>query len=563
MELENLHLQPQQKIRVGINYQVHKLIKGGEYVINKKNKITFNTLLNSIAEDKKDPTVLLSSFLIHDFEISGNNGLISEETCAENMHTLLNKPIVATYVSKEENDGIDGLEGHGITIDLDRETDEPFVSSNSVSIGTITNVYIDVVEGTDKKALFADATLWLDKQYNICALIKEWYDEGVVVNSSMECLYSNYIKNNKVTEILSPFYYVGHCILGSKQCGDNLPIVTPAYKSSKMLSLNEEKTVKFERLVAEAIEKESLKCQSDKTDEHILNQDQKEEVSMSQKIKTELNEQDLFRKVFELSHEDIRSKIYCALRETITADEYYDAYVIDVFDDYFVLSLGYNKETVKINYTKNDAEVFIDISSKTPVKFVVTTEYVATTSDNSGDSTVVEDIDSSMNSAEAGDGVEQKKEVSEVVEPSEVEKLQAELTTIKTEKEELVKQFNEATEKLVALNAEVEELKPIKVQFETEKLEKLLNEKIEYFSTKFEAVKAKEKFENEEVQNLIKLSINETEEGKNAVLQLNSMLVELVQPVTTKEQPLIKEFASKKMHNLLPVSDSFEDRYKE
>jgi len=65
---------------------------------------------------------------------------------------------------------------------------------------------------------------------------------------------------------------------------------------------------------------------------------------------------------------------------------------------------------------------------------------------------------------------------------------------------------------------------------------------------------------------LVKKSVCESDEGKEAILSLNSMLVELVKPVAVEvkkeeEKIDIKEFNSKKMENLIDTKDTFETRY--
>jgi hypothetical protein len=62
-----------------------------------------------------------------------------------------------------------------------------------------------------------------------------------------------------------------------------------------------------------------------------------------------------------------------------------------------------------------------------------------------------------------------------------------------------------------------------------------------------------------DIQNLVKLSINENEEGKNAILSLNTMLVDLVQ-VKHEDKNIIKEFSSKN-ENLIPTTIDFDSRY--
>jgi chemotaxis protein histidine kinase CheA len=249
-----------------------------------------------------------------------------------------------------------------------------------------------------------------------------------------------------------------------------------------------------------------------------------------------------FQKVFELSFDDIRSKIYAKFDVNLAEDQY--SWIVDTYDTYFIINIYGNGEDkyYKYNYTKNDSDVEIDFESKAEVveerKWVELPE--------------VQNLQAQLQ--EANNKVSEiEKQLNEVNEKFE---------TATTEKNEIVTQFNEASEKIVTLNAQVEELKPFKENHETEQYEKALNEKKEYYSVKFEAVNAKEKFESEEIQNLIKLSIEDSEEGKNAVFSISQMLVDLVEikPDTTK--PPIKEFSSR-LENLIPTDGSFDKRYSE
>ncbi|WP_025912070.1 hypothetical protein [Priestia flexa] len=141
---------------------------------------------------------------------------------------------------------------------------------------------------------------------------------------------------------------------------------------------------------------------------------------------------------------------------------------------------------------------------------------------------------------------------------NEVVELKSKLDTLLSEQKDLESKFNEATEKLLKASSELEELKVYKEKYESEQLEKHLNEKQEYYQAKFEAVNALEKFNSDEVQSLVKESVHKTD----AVLQLNSMLVELVTlPVKEKEDGFVKEMSSKR-ENLLPSNEDFDSRYK-
>lgn len=145
---------------------------------------------------------------------------------------------------------------------------------------------------------------------------------------------------------------------------------------------------------------------------------------------------------------------------------------------------------------------------------------------------------------------------------SELAQLKEELSKVKSEKDSLHEQFNSATEKLTQLNSQVEALKPFKEQVDQEAHKKALNEKKDFYSAKFKALNAKEKFDTEEVQALVSKTVFETEEAKDAILQLNTMLVEMVEVKTevTTEPSLIKEVASKR-ENLIPAATDFDSRY--
>jgi predicted nuclease with TOPRIM domain len=134
------------------------------------------------------------------------------------------------------------------------------------------------------------------------------------------------------------------------------------------------------------------------------------------------------------------------------------------------------------------------------------------------------------------------------------------ITTLTTEKEKIEKQFNDATDKITSLNSKVEEMSPIVEKYNNNLVEKAVNEKKEYYSTKFKAVNGMDKFDSEEVQNLIKKSINENDEGKSAILSLNTMLVDMVQVKAEDKQSMVKEKASKQ-ENLIPTGSDFESRY--
>lgn len=475
----------------------------------KTSKKIFHLQLNEIHE-ADDPTKVECSFIILDFDVSHNNTLISKDDAMNSLApTIINKPIVAKYVQNEEpNDGTDHFEGHNPYLDENREG-ETIIKMDTTPIGVFTTegyvMEIDTPDGK-KEVLAADAILWRDRFEDAVALLMEWHNEGVNINTSCEILYQNYEIKDGIEHIKSPIWMSGHAILNSEERGD-YPIIKPAYDSSRLISFNE--LQKFNRLVAQA-----------------MNQGRKE----SGKVEK-------FQKVFELSHEDIRTKLYKVLDAQLESNQY--SWIIEVFDDYFIALIetykddDYETKTVKLNYTKSeDDEITIDFESEKEVieerKWVELEEVQALQSQ-----------------------LEEKE--------NKLKELQSEKETLEEEKKGLEKEFNKATETITSLNEKIETLNDYKEKYEQEQFEKALKAKEEYYSEKFQALNAMDKFESEEVQDLIKKAVNDD----SAVMQLNSMLVDMV---VAKNNNLKgeKEFIQhhSKREDLIETPSDFDSRYK-
>lgn len=483
-------------------------MKGGEFHLTKKQKKRSCQLQLNEIKQSDDPTKLPCTFIIFDFEVSHNNAIIPKEVALEASPTIINKPIVAKYYEVEDiNTSTDALGSHEAYLGTDKHG-ELEVKMGTTPIGVFTSegyiMEIDTPEGK-KEVLAADAVLWSSRFNDACELLQEWYSRGININTSCEILYSNYTVQDGTEFIQSPVYLAGHAILNSEKRGEH-DVVLPAYESSKLLSFNE--LQRFEKLVFQAASKE--------------NQKEGETV-------------DKFKKVFELSHSDIRTLLYGQLDPTLNKES--DSYIADVYDSYFIANVyswadenSYDKY-YKFNYTRTGDVVSIDFESKTEVFMTRNWEEV-----------VPESIQTQLN---------QKEET--------INDLTRQVNEAKQNKIEIEQQFDSASEKLVQLNSEVEQLRPYKEKHEKALFEQKLNEKNEFYKAKFEALKAEDKFSSEEVQNLIHASIKQGEEGEKAVLQLNTMLVDLVS-APAETNTTIREFSSKR-ENLIPNDDSFESRF--
>lgn len=479
----------------------------------KQKRHLFEIQLNSIT-DTDNPTKSEVEFILHDFEISHNYAFISKETAKKTLHTLNGMPIVARYYPVSEtgaND--DALGSHEMYIDKYREDGSEIVAMDTVPIGVFTeDAHIGTIvdsEGNEKEVVIGKGILWTSRFPNVVGLLKEWIDEGINVLSSMEILYDTYRVENGITEVLN-YVYEGHCILNSEDRGGHNKIY-PAYDESKLT-----------KLVAQAI---------------------------NQKEEEEKENMEFFKKVYELSHSDVRSLIYKELESVLDKKEY--SYISDVYETYFVVNtykydeddnLEYDKY-FKYEYSKGENDT-ITIDGDSKVEVTIKRDWVEVTQFESIQNEVKE-LSTQLNEKE-----------------SKVTELEQQLNTISTDKKAVEEKFNAASETIVQLNSTVDELTPYKEQFEQQELEKSLNEKKEFYGGKFEALNSKEKFESEEVQELINKTVFNNEEGSNAILQLNSMLVDMVvsNKETNSEKPAIREVSSKR-ENLIPSSDDFDSRY--
>lgn len=181
------------------------------------------------------------------------------------------------------------------------------------------------------------------------------------------------------------------------------------------------------------------------------------------------------------------------------------------------------------------------------------------------DGDVVEEDAKKQQSEDVEDEKEDDKESTKDAEianlKEKIEELKAEIATLKSANKNSEDKNTEITEKLVSLNSLVDELKPFKEKFEKAEYDSKLEEQKDFYSEKFEALGAKDKFAEEDVQELVKKSVFADDEANSARLQLNSMLVDMVTLSKDKKEKVVERELSSKRENLIPTEDSFEARY--
>ena len=489
----------------------------------------FYMQMNSLKQNPEDPSLLDALYIIHDFEESWNGQVITEEVSSENMKFLINKPIVCKYIPKGENNGVDSLTDHEQFIDQDRNTGEDFISTDTISIGVITDVYIDDFtdeNGVTKRVLYGKAVLWFDKNRNICLLLDEWMTKDIVVPASVEYMYHNYNMIDGVEHIQSPLIYLAHALLNAED-RENYPQIYPAYDSARLVNLNMQD--QWNKAVAQSITVEGGDGRQ-KTSERIKTKNKVGEDGITMEV---------FKKVCELSIGDVRGNIYDALSKVMTAEEYNSMWIsnYDIYDDYFIYELWENDEYnyFKIDYSKDNDVISVNLESKTKVERVVKWEEMQAQLDIQSQS--IEDY---------------KVEISNKDES---------ILNLTEEKEGLVTKFDEATETLVSLNGKLEKLKEIETQYNAEKFESALNSRKDEFEKKFKSLNAIEEFNSEDVQSLLADSI----ENDESLTALNSMLVELIPEQKEEEKKVdkntVKDFNTKQVKDLIPKDNSFESRY--
>lgn len=471
-----------------------------------KKKSILKLQLNSINDVSDDPTIKKCTFSIVDFDESGNGQVITKELAQKYSYTLKNKPLLCQYfpTTDYENQN-DHFGDHGEYVGKDRYGNDT-LKTNTIAIGcTDGQAYISTIKdelGTDIEALCCDFVLWYSRYTDIVDLIKEMVDEGLDLYSSCEYWFSNYTVSDGIQYINEPIYFDGHCVLQSGENGTDK--IAPAYKTSKLQSFN-------------------------KVLEKVINNKQGGDY-MSEKM---------FKKICQLSFSQIESLIYTALQGVLSENEYDASWITESYDDHVILSYrsgwdsGYDRKYYSVNYTKGENDLItLDWEGRKEVFLYKEWREIP-------------EVQQALNKLQ--NDLELKEES--------IKSLNSNLEDLKTENKKTKESLNDADEKIVSLNSQVEDMTPIVEKYNNEKLEKSINEAKEKYKDKFKKVGAMEKFETEEVQELITKSIN----NESVVSQLNSMIVDMIDDLKTKEKPVVEMIQS--TNNLLHKEYSFEDAY--
>lgn len=519
--------------------------------LNAKNakKSTFKAQFNELKINEQDPTILKGTIIIHDFEKSWNNQVITEEICNENMNTLIGKRIVCKYIPAENNNGVDSLADHENRIGKDRNGNE-IIITNTIAIGFIEGVYIDDYtdeNGITKKVLFGNVVIWNDDKYaNIVGLLQEWIERGIKIHMSVEYLYCNYNVVEGIEYLQSPILYVAHTFLNSEQRGEYAEIL-PAYDCATLISLNEKQqwNKAINQLSKNNINDKQLNNSNKLDNKSNLNKNNKN----SKKEECDNMDNVFLKSMNGISFGDVRDKLYTELSKVMLASEYEWVWIsmYNIFDDYFVYETRIEEKwvTFKIPYTKTEeGEVSIAYDQKAEVTFSIEWTEVQ-------NSLNVKDKELSKANEEIADLKKQLNEKEEVIKSS-------------NSKESVsIEKFNELTETIVSLNTKVKELQPLAEGYKKAEYEKALNSAKDFYKEKFENIDCLDIFEKEETQKLIEKSINEVkEEADKAKFDLNNLIIDNLKSENKPEISLNSVQPLKDNKNLTKdIVDEFEERY--
>lgn len=467
--------------------------------------ITQNIVINEIQECE-DTTMLKVRLCVMDSLPSPNGWCVTKEVLNERQSTLINKPIVCRYYPETNNEfGTDYIGDHEESTITVRGTNGDMVIpyNNTVSIGVITNTEIIPIDESENSEvqLWADGVLWLTKEFNSVSLIHEWAMNNIAINTSVEWGIkdgTSVMVNN--VEYMTGVTFTGLCVLNSRNNGIK-PVVYGNYQCSNLQFATNEMVKQFNNAIKTDIENIGV------------NEENKEEGDvMENKFLIALNQ---------LSLGETRDKVMEALSKTLTAEEYNNAWISNygIYDDYVVYETYVDEawKNFKVNYSKGENdEITVDLGSKVEMEYNF--ELV--------EKQVVNELKSK---AEELDGIVNEKTTLEAT----VSELQEKVNSLT---EDLTKTTDEKVvlaEAISTLETKVNELEPYKEKADKDAFETALAEKMSYYETKFNALNGAETFASEDVQQLVK-DLLDVEKKDNAKIALDSMLVDLVQPVVTQ-----------------------------
>lgn len=297
-----------------------------------------------------------------------NGSIISKETFEKLIPSLYGVPVVGEWKEEKEDFG-----SHGGKIEISEDgiqfidTTKPYGFIDSSATVQWENVTEE--DGTEREYLTTTAFLWTSRYPEVLKVLENKNNQSMELN----------IFDGKMSEEYPEYFEIldgefsALCILGED--------VEGCFESAKVSQFNLDKDAfksEFTQMVAEL--KKSLNFTNEggdnledkKFEEELVEtteqEFEKDEIVEETVVETseEETKEEKFTKSFELSHDDIRSKLYRLLYDVEEQDDTW-YYINEVFDDYFIYSnyekyykQGYIKTDVDVAFEGERVELFVE-----------------------------------------------------------------------------------------------------------------------------------------------------------------------------------------------------------
>ena len=303
-----------------------------------------------------------------------NGSIISKETFEKMIPSLYGVPVVGEWKEEKEDFG-----SHGGKIEISEDgiqfidTTKPYGFIDSSATVQWENVTEE--DGTEREYLTTTAFLWTSRYPEALKVLENKNNQSMELN----------IFDGKMSEEYPEYFEIldgefsALCILGED--------VEGCFESAKVSQFNLDKDTfkaEFTQMVAELKQSlnftfeggENLEDNKEKFEEEETVETTEvveEEVPTTEEVEEttvetseEETKEEKFTKSFELSHDDIRSKLYKPLYDVEEQDDTW-YYINKVFDDYFIYSnyekyykQGYIKTDVDVAFEGERVELFVE-----------------------------------------------------------------------------------------------------------------------------------------------------------------------------------------------------------
>ena len=299
-----------------------------------------------------------------------NNSTFFDEAIEDAKESLKNKPILG-YIKKVDGADDKDFAGHEIELTINDEGLKITYLERPIGVIPESNSYA-ILKEDDKDYVFCRGYLW--KEY-----LNEGYDilkDNPNKSVSMEIVVDDYEVNEDGSINITKYRYLGVTVLGDDyqpaMVGAEMNVIGQfsADKNEEFFKKIEELNIKLKQYSSQGKDDnikggEDVKDKDKKFDEVVEEVEVAEEVTEDAKVDVsdgsdtndeDNSNEDIFAKTFELSHDDIRCKLYKLLEAVEKEDDKW-YYIDKVYDDYFIYSSWDDDIYYKQGYVKTDVDV--------------------------------------------------------------------------------------------------------------------------------------------------------------------------------------------------------------